>query len=138
MKNKNTFTKADRLAIRLTNQLDDSDGARDRARLDRLMLQALPDQWQMRAISAGVQNGVWTLCVNNGGDAYQLRFLAGEIEIRLAAILPHPPTVKVQVNPGMWQQRNISVRPPATLYQRRYSDSEADSILRAFREKGLG
>ena len=138
MKYKNTFTKADRLAIRWTNQLDDSDGSRDRARLDRLMLQALPDQWQTRAISAGVQNGIWTLCVNNGSDAYQLRFLAGEIEARLATLLPHPPTVKVQVNPGMWQQHSMGVRPPATLYQRRYSDNEAESILQAFRENGLG
>ncbi|MBV7435174.1 hypothetical protein KRX19_09085 [Cardiobacteriaceae bacterium TAE3-ERU3] len=138
MKYKNTFTKADRLAIRWTNQLNDSDGSRDRARLDRLMLQALPDQWQTRAISAGVQNGIWTLYVNNGGDAYQLRFLAGEIEARLASLLPHPPTVKIQVNPGMRLQQGITVRPPATLYPKRYTDSEAESILQAFKESGLG
>ena len=137
MSKTSNFAKADKIALGWIRHLDNSDGNRDIARLERLMLQALPEQWQSRAVSAGLQNGVWTLCVNNGSEAYQLRFLASEIESKLADKLPHPPKIKIRVDPAIWRQKHKATRPPATLYQRQYSDKEAEEILSQFMRNGL-
>lgn len=128
------FQKIDTLINVWRKQLNLSADMRDWARLERLMLQVLPPQWQTRAVSAGIDDGVWTLCVRNSVDAHQLRFMAQELAQRLAEQLPYAPKIKVQVNPGLWTQRSATILPPATLYQQRYSDADADATLSAWQK----
>ncbi|UJF25152.1 DUF721 domain-containing protein [Suttonella sp. R2A3] len=129
---KSPFTRFDHELNRVLRKLPHHDELEDRHRLQRLLSSVLPEQWRARVVSTSINNGLWSVLVRSSAEAYQLRFLAPEIEQLLADKLPFPPKLKIRVDPQLWVRQQHRTALPASLYHRRLSDEEAERALENF------
>lgn len=97
-----------------------------------LLYSCLPQVWHQRVLLGKIEGKRWYLWVENGSDAYQLRFLLSEIQTALGQKLPVMPELRVTPRPDIWMQQNNHVI-KGTLYRRHYyTPQEAERVIADF------